>query len=388
MSAVGTLRIQSWNDSVIAPSQRRVCIIRLLPTTHLWCNTTAKKTSTILSVYVSQLCISVNVYSFFPPFARSTSAGLRTRVCSPTRRTSRSALSFWVTSRGPVPRRPTGSGHSSATVTVSVPRFFQLNVAREMNKRPILFSQRTSGTQPFSTRRRRISTSPPFTESWAPTSPSCSRPPPLPASSWKTWASKTSSASSWAVKKFSTTFIRFSVFTFSANLHPGATLPRVFILLSYFFLHFVFNLKFYEASETFKTWPVINFSPWCNSNWAIFYIMKVITILVLFGLRAPQKCSWCTFMTCHMLLSSKGRKSRESPSTFLVRKVAIKYRRLASRGGSFPLACLARLLRYILSVSWDLNELTQRNTLTLTASVSSGEITHAALFQLGTLTLR
>lgn len=83
-----------------------------------------KNASTILSVCVTVLhfseCLILPCLSLFVLFQRSTPAGPRTRVCSPTRRTSRSALWCWVTSRGQVPRRPTRWGRSSAMATVSV----------------------------------------------------------------------------------------------------------------------------------------------------------------------------------------------------------------------------------------------------------------------------
>lgn len=58
-----------------------------------------------------------------------------------------------------------------------------------------------SGTLHFLTRRRLTSTFPHSTESWAQTSPSCLKPPHPLESSWKTWASKTSFGSNWAVSK-------------------------------------------------------------------------------------------------------------------------------------------------------------------------------------------
>lgn len=82
------------------------------------------------------------------------------------------------------------------------------------------FFQIVSGTLPTSTRRRRTCTFPRSTGSWAPISPSCLRPALHPECFWRTWGSKTSSGSNWAVSAF-------NLQVYSSESHKN--LPRCYI---------------------------------------------------------------------------------------------------------------------------------------------------------------
>lgn len=110
--------------------------------------------------------------------------------------------------------------------------------------------QETSGTLHFSTRRHRTSTSPPFTASWVRTSPFCLKPPQPQESSWKTWASETSSGSNWAVSK--TLWVRCLIWTslwcdtsWVRKDHPG-------------------NERFNSAGSVFSVWEStsVHLNPW------------------------------------------------------------------------------------------------------------------------------
>lgn len=78
-----------------------------------------------------------------------------------------------------------------------------VHVVHTMTKSFSFILQKMSGTPHFLTKRHHTSTFPHSTESWARTSPSCLKPLHPPASSWKTWASKTLFGLNSAVSKIS-----------------------------------------------------------------------------------------------------------------------------------------------------------------------------------------